>query len=331
VADKPALVEAAPAPPEEAARAAPVRDVLHERLNQIVGPEQAREVVDELLRLTAELPESAEQAAHSDEDVGAAVRRAASQPGPEGIAKAIIEIAAQLAAREDEQREAIEQAAQQVTSPEPEVAPELNKPLDLLRNEILRRMGPLQSLDTRIFLAINQLPHPRLANQLMYAWTSVMNGGMGWIFILLVATAFDRRRGINALRQIAPPMWFATMSVEYPIKNAFRRRRPFIDVVKAIAVGRKPGTYSFPSGHSAAAFAGARLISRHYPELRPLWYSVAALTGFSRIYLGAHYPGDVLAGSISGATIAELYRWLLELAEPAPGTPASDFTGPEDL
>jgi YegS/Rv2252/BmrU family lipid kinase len=316
---KPALVEAAPVPPEEAVRAAPVSQMLHERLNQIVGPEQAREVVDELLRLTAQLPQSAEQAARQDEDVVGAVGRAASQPGPEGIAKAIIELAAQLAAREDEQREALEQAAQQVTSPEPEVAPELSGPLDLLRDELLRRMGPLQSLDTRIFLRINQLPHPRLVNQLMYGWTSIMNGGMGWIFILLAATAFDRRRGINALRQIAPPMWFATMSVEYPIKNAFRRRRPFIDVVQAIAVGRKPGTYSFPSGHSASAFAGAHLISRHYPELRPLWYSLAALTAFSRIYLGVHYPGDVLAGSLSGATIAGLYRWMLEIAEPSPG------------
>lgn len=315
----PALVAVAPALPEEAARVVPVSEVLHERLSQIVGPEQARQVVDELLRAVAELPASAEEAAHADEQPSQAVRRAASRPGPEGIAGAIIETAAQLAGREDEQREALEQAAQQVTSPEPRVAPELAGPLDLLRAELIRRMGPYQAVDTRLFLAINQLPHPPQLNQFMYGLTSVMNGGMGWIFILLVAMAFDRRRGLNSLRQIAPPMWFATMTVEYPVKNAFRRRRPFIDIVQAIAVGRKPGTYSFPSGHSAAAFAGATLLSRHYPELRPLWYSLAGLTGFSRIYLGAHYPGDVLVGALSGATLAELYRWMIDVAEPEVG------------
>jgi YegS/Rv2252/BmrU family lipid kinase len=312
----PALVAAAPAPPEEAARMAPVAAVLHERISQIVGPEQAREVVDELLRAAAEFPPSAEEAGHADGQPGQAVHRAASRPGPEGIAGAIIETAAQLAAREDEQREALEQAAQQVTSPEPGVAPELSGPLELLRAELLRRMGPYQAVDTRLFLIINQLPHPHWLNQLMYGLTSVMNGGMGWIFILIGAMALDRRRGLSSLRQITPPMWFATMTVEYPIKNAFRRRRPFIDIVQAIAVGRKPGTYSFPSGHSAAAFAGARLLSRHYPELRPLWYSIAGLTGFSRIYLGAHYPGDVAVGALSGTILAELYRWMIEVAEP---------------
>ncbi|PDW01842.1 YegS/Rv2252/BmrU family lipid kinase [Candidatus Viridilinea mediisalina] len=309
----PALVAAAPAPPEEAQRVAAVAQVLRARLNQVVGPEQARQVVDELLRIAAELPAPAEEAGRADDQPGEAVRRAASKPGAAGIAGAIIETAAQLAAREDEQREALEQAAQQVTSPEPGVAPELAGSLQLLRNELLQRMRPYQALDTRLFLAINQLPHPSAANRAMYALTSVMNGGMGWIGILLLATALNRRRGLNALREIAPPMWFATMSVEYPIKNAFRRRRPFIDIVQAIAVGRKPGTYSFPSGHSAAAFAGAYLLSRHYPELRSLWYSLAALTGFSRIYLGVHYPGDVVAGALSGTAIAELYRLLLDL------------------
>jgi len=95
------------------------------------------------------------------------------------------------------------------------------------------------------------------------------------------------------------------MAVEFPIKYYFRRRRPFIDLVQAIAVGKKPGTYSFPSGHSAASFAGAWLLCRHYPRLAPLWYSVAALVGFSRVYLGAHYPGDVLSGAVLGTLLAE--------------------------
>jgi undecaprenyl-diphosphatase len=105
------------------------------------------------------------------------------------------------------------------------------------------------------------------------------------------------------------------MSVEFPIKHYFRRRRPFIDVVQAVAVGRKPGGYSFPSGHSAAAFAGAWLMRRHYPELTSLWYSIATLVAFSRMYLGVHYPGDVVSGALTGTVIAEATRWFIDHAD----------------
>jgi undecaprenyl-diphosphatase len=176
-------------------------------------------------------------------------------------------------------------------------------------------MRPLQSVDARVFLAINHLPHTSWSNQALYSITSVMNGGWGWVLGLLAASMVDKKRGRRALRDVVPPLWFATMTVEYPVKSYFRRRRPFIDVVQAIAVGRKPGNYSFPSGHSASAFAGAWLLHRHYPGMAPLWYSIAGVVAFSRIYLGAHYPGDVLTGALAGVAIAETARRVIDSTE----------------
>lgn len=314
-----------PLPPEELAKAAPVARALREKLSQIERPEQARAVVDELIRAAGDAT-AAEVAVQADAaDPAAAVRAEARRPGPAGAAGALLETAAQVEATEGETRQALEQAARRATSPEGVgvADPELEGPLQLLRAELLRRMSPYQAIDTRLFLTINQMPHPPLANRLMYGLTTVMNGGWGWVLALLAAALVDRRRAIRALRQVAPPMWFATMAVEYPIKHYFRRRRPFIDVVQAIAVGRKPGSYSFPSGHSAAAFAGAWLLTRHYPALAPVWYLVAALTAFSRVYLGAHYPGDVLSGSLAGTVLAEGIRRMIDIADPeaAPAEP----------
>ncbi|NJN98883.1 MAG: phosphatase PAP2 family protein [Anaerolineales bacterium] len=88
-----------------------------------------------------------------------------------------------------------------------------------------------------------------------------------------------------------------------------------MDTVQAITVGRKPGSYSFLSGHSAAAFAGAWLLTRHYPALAPLWFLVAALVAFSRTYLGVHYPGDVVSGSLIGTLLAEAMRRVIDAGD----------------
>jgi undecaprenyl-diphosphatase len=177
-------------------------------------------------------------------------------------------------------------------------------------------MGPLQALDARLYLEVNGQRHPELLDRASKALTLITTGGWIWILGLLVAYRLGVPRSRRALRALVPSVVITTWVAEYPVKAYFRRRRPFIDVVRALVVGKEPGSWSFPSGHTSAAFAAAWILTRYWPGRLPLFFGVAALVGYSRVYVGAHYPGDVAIGAALGMALSELIRrisgWLLD-------------------
>jgi membrane-associated phospholipid phosphatase len=88
------------------------------------------------------------------------------------------------------------------------------------------------------------------------------------------------------------------------LKAMVHRRRPFIRLSQARIVGSRAVGVSFPSGHTSQAFFMATLIAGYWHAgvwVVCLLYAIALLVGITRIYLGAHYPRDVLAGAILGS------------------------------
>lgn len=290
---------------------------LEEGIAEVQTPAGAAQVIDQL-EATAGATTEAEMAAtvpkkNPAAQAGAIEHAVATAREGEKTVAAVTEVARQSTGAVSEEKSVLDEAVSTATGTSAKAPPpeDVRRARRLLRRELFRRLRPLQAIDVTLFVEINHLPHPRVFDAFISRFSWVMTGGTGWVLLLLAALLRDRRYGSKAMVGVLPALWLATCTVEYPIKHWFRRRRPFIDVVRAVVVGKKPGSYSFPSGHSAAAFAGAVLLSRYYPRGSKGFYALAGLVAFSRVYLGAHYPGDVLSGSVTGAVLARVYARLL--------------------
>lgn len=89
-------------------------------------------------------------------------------------------------------------------------------------------------------------------------------------------------------------------------KHFFDRARPHMNHSEIAPLIKTPGSSSFPSGHSATAAAGAITLSAVYPAFAPLLAFAGFLVALSRVYLGVHYPLDVLAGVVIGTVTASV-------------------------
>jgi membrane-associated phospholipid phosphatase len=289
-----------------------MRAALERSVAEIKTPDQARDTLNSLEKTAGDLRE---------DDIASARDEAGEIPVAAEAAEVIASAAAQSAHAAPGVKSIVDESVTQALGGVAEsdgASSDTRRGRRRLRYELFKRLGPLQAVDTFVFIQINQLPHRKLSDRFLTRLSWLMTCGNGWLLFLLLATLVDRQRGWKATRAVAPALWLATATVEHPIKKWFRRRRPFISLIEAIIVGRKPGSYSFPSGHSAAAFAGAVLLAREYPTNARGFFGLASLVAFSRIYLGVHYPGDVLSGSLLGVVLAKIYSHLMHWVGIAP-------------
>ncbi len=169
----------------------------------------------------------------------------------------------------------------------------------LLMMSVLWSVG--HSLDALVFLFFNiRGRRPFWLDKLMFAYTQLGNGLAAF---LLAGLAYG-----SGAHRLAYEIVLGTLSlgiVVELVKAITRRARPFVHLTQARIVGWRERGRSFPSGHTSQTFFLTTLLIQHF-HLN-LWpalglYLAAVLVGVTRMYVGAHYPRDVLAGALLGST-----------------------------
>lgn len=119
------------------------------------------------------------------------------------------------------------------------------------------------------------------------------------VSVCLLLMAFGKQQtkiaGIEALLNLGISSLFV-----YFLKKLFTRPRPFNTLSKINVFNRDMHDFSFPSGHTTAAFSIACILALNFTVLAPLFILIALCVGISRMYLGVHYPSDIVAGMTIG-------------------------------
>ncbi len=133
-------------------------------------------------------------------------------------------------------------------------------------------------------------------DELLTRVTQAADRSVLWMVLAGSLAALGGERGRRAATRGMLALACTSATVNGPLKLLVRRRRP----VAHRRVRHMPVTSSFPSGHSASAFAFATAATREIPAAGLVLLPLAATVAYSRVYLGLHYPSDVVAGAAIG-------------------------------
>lgn len=161
-------------------------------------------------------------------------------------------------------------------------------------------MSALAALDLAALRLARTRAHAPRAERIVGACSQLGQHGACWLALGAVGAALDPARGPRWRRATATVA--AAYAANQAVKLAVRRPRPQLPELPPLV--RTPTQLSFPSAHAATSFAAARAFAGLVPSA-PLWGAALALAA-SRLYLGVHYPSDIVAGAMLGSAIGGL-------------------------
>jgi YegS/Rv2252/BmrU family lipid kinase len=154
----------------------------------------------------------------------------------------------------------------------------------------------LRTIDHAIYLRLTETKAPTV-DRAVSLLTRAADRSALWLVTALALAAGGGRNGRRAALRGVTAIGLASLLVNAVLKTAWRRSRPA--EIRATVV-RKPNSFSFPSGHTASAFAFATAVGSEIPFLAAPLVLAAAAVGYARIRGRVHYPSDVLVGAAVG-------------------------------
>ncbi len=150
-------------------------------------------------------------------------------------------------------------------------------------------------------------------------WVTHLGSHVAVVVFILLSWILTKKRRV--LRRLAL-LYGIQSGILYGLKFLIQRQRPLYFLEMASKLSKGPGEIldpSFPSGHAVYAFMMATVLATWVPRYRVIFYIAAGFIGWTRIYLGVHFPTDVVVGGLLGYGITRLFiHWIdLRLEKPA--------------
>ena len=166
-------------------------------------------------------------------------------------------------------------------------------------------LDQLINIDKMIFYFFNKVIANRFFDFLMPIITNENIWAIPIICGLLYLILKDGRRAQITVIILIVSCGLADYSSASILKPFFERLRPSHAMLDGIRILMgKGGKYGFVSSHAANIFAAAVVLSYFYPRRKRIFFSIASMVAFSRVYIGVHYPGDIIFGGLLGYGLA---------------------------
>lgn len=169
----------------------------------------------------------------------------------------------------------------------------------------------IQRLDEQVLRWIAETLRTPILDKAFTLYTFLGNGG--WAFILIGLILLISRRTRKAGAASLTAMLLGLLVTNLTLKPLISRERPWVVMENFVTLLTSSDLNSFPSGHTCAAFAFGVALCAVLPQkwAKAAALIAAALMGFSRLYVGVHFPSDVIVGALVGTLCGLAGAWIV--------------------
>jgi Membrane-associated phospholipid phosphatase len=165
-------------------------------------------------------------------------------------------------------------------------------------------------IEAQVLLFVQEHIRSAFLDPIMHFFTLIGEAGIVWIVLGLLLLLHPKTRKGGFFMLLCLLAGFLLNNIL--IKNLIQRPRPYVTIPALISAVGEVSEWSFPSGHTCSSFTCATALALSFGKKGALAFIPALLISLSRIYVGVHYPSDIICGALLGALVAVSMYYLLK-------------------